>query len=163
VERIPVAKHQAMAGYDPRGAPATGVAYATSPMGADHTTAPSHGLRAELSGEQICSLSRDLQVLFATWDNLFCGFAAIFWGGHLDRLADLYAAVYGGPADPDRLLDLGRKTIRWEKEFNRAAGWTEADDVLPEFFYREKSEVTGTAFGVPPEAMRQTLKSLLEE
>jgi aldehyde:ferredoxin oxidoreductase len=163
VERIPVAKHQAMAGYDPRGAPITAVAYATSPMGADHTTAPSFGVSGDVSPEEICNLSRNLQILFATWDNLFCALAAIFWGGHLDKLAALYAAAYGGPAEPDRLLDLGRNTIRWEKEFNRAAGWTEADDVLPEFFYREKSEVTGTAFNIPPEVMRGTLKGLVDK
>ena len=41
VRRIPACKHQAMSGFDPRGAVITGVAYATSAMGADHTVAPS--------------------------------------------------------------------------------------------------------------------------
>ena len=35
--RVPTSKGQAMAAYDPRGVKGTGVTYATSPMGADHT------------------------------------------------------------------------------------------------------------------------------
>jgi aldehyde:ferredoxin oxidoreductase len=37
VERVPVVKGQAMPGYDPRAIKGTGVTYATSPQGADHT------------------------------------------------------------------------------------------------------------------------------
>ncbi|MEN6318424.1 MAG: hypothetical protein ABFD82_06670 [Syntrophaceae bacterium] len=33
-KRIPVVKHQAMAGYNPRNTKETGITYATSPMGA---------------------------------------------------------------------------------------------------------------------------------
>ena len=37
VKRAPVVKNQCMSAYDPRGVKGTGVTYATSPMGADHT------------------------------------------------------------------------------------------------------------------------------
>ena len=36
-KRIPTVKHQALAGYEPRNTKGTGITYATSPMGADHT------------------------------------------------------------------------------------------------------------------------------
>ena len=37
IERVPVVKGQAMSAYEPRAIKGTGVTYATSPQGADHT------------------------------------------------------------------------------------------------------------------------------
>ena len=36
--------------------------------------------------------------------------------------------------------ELGRETLRLEARFNRDAGFTEADDELPAFFYEEALE-----------------------
>lgn len=157
VRRIPVAKHQAMAGYDPRGAVITGVTYASSAMGADHTCAPSAGICADMSPEEICKMSKNLQTMFAMTDSLFCLFAFIFLNKNLDKLAALYAAAYGGPATPERLLGLGARTLELERSFNKGAGWTEADDVIPDFFYTEKSEITGVTFNVPQKNLSMTL------
>jgi aldehyde:ferredoxin oxidoreductase len=38
---------------------------------------------------------------------------------------------------PEFFRQLGRDTLRLEAEFNRAAGFTEADDELPAFFYED--------------------------
>lgn len=157
VRRIPVAKHQAMGGYDPRGSVITGVSYASSAMGADHTVAPSEGICADMSPEEICKMSKTLQTMFAMCDSLFCLFSFIFLNKNLDKLAALYAAVYGGSATPDRLLALGTRTLELEKTFNKGAGWTEEDDVLPDFFYTEKSEITGVPFNVPQKNLSMTL------
>ena len=108
--------------------------------------------------EEICSASKNLQKVFAMIDNMLCGFAWVFGNLHLDKLAVLYAAAFGGDADPKRLQNLGVKTLTLEKRFNKRAGWTDEDDRLPEFFYKEKSEVTGITFKVPPEMLPQTLK-----
>ena len=159
VKRIPACKHQAMSGYDPRGAVVTGVAYATSAMGADHTVAPFEGTCAEMPPEEICSVSKKVQSMFAMTDSLFCGFAWIFWNKHLEKLAELYAALYGGEALPDRLTALGELTLKLEREFNKAAGWKDTDDVLPSFFYTERSEITGITFHVPPENLARTFKN----
>ncbi|MDY6827029.1 MAG: aldehyde ferredoxin oxidoreductase C-terminal domain-containing protein [Bacillota bacterium] len=158
VNRIPVAKHQAFAGYDIRGAGITGVAFATSAMGADHTTAPAPGSCAEMLPEEICDASKNLQKVFAMLDNIMCGFAWVFANQHLDKLAALYAAAFGGDADPERLLNLGTETLTLEKRFNKKAGWTDEEDRLPEFFYKEKSEITGITFRVPQEMLSQALK-----
>ena len=37
----------------------------------------------------------------------------------------------------DFFLQLGREALQLEAEFNKAAGFTEADDELPDFFYSE--------------------------
>ena len=44
---------------------------------------------------------------------------------------------------PDSFFDtLGRETLRYERDFNLAAGFTEEDDELPTFFYEEALEPT---------------------
>ena len=40
VTRVPVVKGQAISAYDPRAIKGTGITYATSPQGADHTAGP---------------------------------------------------------------------------------------------------------------------------
>lgn len=158
VRRIPVAHHMAFPGYDIRGAAPTGVAFAGGAQGADHTTCPSHGALEQMTDEEICGLSYTIQTIFAMYDNLTCIFAGIFLEQHLDKVADLYSAAYGVESSPDVLLDLGARTLAWEKQFNRAAGWRDEDDVIPEFFYTDVSELSGAVFRVPQEAMSQTVK-----
>ena len=158
VKRIPVAKHMAIPGYDIRGAAPTGVAFGGGPQAADHTACPSTGTYEGVPPEEICKVSYTIQREFATLDNLTCIFSAIFLGPRIEKLAGLYAAAYGGEASMERLLELGAATIRLEKQFNRAAGWTEKDDRLPEFFYTEKSAMTGTTFNVPPEYLSKAVE-----
>jgi aldehyde:ferredoxin oxidoreductase len=157
VAHVPVAHHMAFPGYDIRGAAPTGVAFAGGAQGADHTQCPSAGTGADMSFKEICDLSRNIQTFFGMCDSLICMMASIFLNEHLDKLAALYAAAYGGEATLDRLMTLGVQTLKWEKQFNRAAGWTDADDTVPEFFYKEKSEMTGTTFNVPQEFMSRTV------
>ena len=71
----------------------------------------------------------------------------------------MYAALYGGEALPDRVSALGELTLKLERDFNRAAGWKDADDVLPSFFYNERSEITGITFHVPPENLAGTFEN----
>jgi len=76
VKRIPTVKGQAMAAYDPRNLKGTGVTYATSPMGADHTA----GLTMSAALNPIsplgqASLSGMVQSVAATADSFMCLFA----------------------------------------------------------------------------------------
>jgi aldehyde:ferredoxin oxidoreductase len=47
------------------------------------------------------------------------------------------------------LAELGRETILLEREFNRAAGFTPADDRLPEWMTEEALPPLDTVFDVP--------------
>ena len=76
VKRIPVVKGQALSGYEPRNLKGTGVTYATSPMGADHTA----GLTLEAPLDPLnplgqAAVSSMLQPIFAAADSLMCLFA----------------------------------------------------------------------------------------
>jgi aldehyde:ferredoxin oxidoreductase len=46
-------------------------------------------------------------------------------------------AAHGTSLTKDFFEALGRDALRLEWEFNKRAGFTEKDDELPEFFYRE--------------------------
>jgi len=160
VKRIPVAKHQGMGGYDVRGAVLTGVAYATSAQGADHTLCPLAGTCEGMPQEEVIKVDKNVQTMFAMNDSICCGFAWIFWGKQQEKVAALYAALYGGTPSMDRLMRLGALTLKCEKEFNIGAGWKPEDDILPEFFYQDKSEVTGITFPIPQEIMAKTFAEI---
>jgi aldehyde:ferredoxin oxidoreductase len=62
---------------------------------------------------------------------------------------DLINARYGWGIDENYLSELGKKTIDLEREFNRLAGFTPADDRLPEWMTREKLPPNDAVFDVP--------------
>ncbi|MDO9533776.1 MAG: aldehyde ferredoxin oxidoreductase C-terminal domain-containing protein [Bacillota bacterium] len=150
VKRIPTVKGQAMAGYEPRNLKGTGVTYATSPMGADHTA----GLTLEapldpLSPLGQAAVSSMLQPMFATADSLMCLFAW-FSAASPETMPELMAGIYGGEWDFNKVIDVGRQSVLREKAFNTAAGFTAEDDRLPEFFLTERSPATGAVFDIKP-------------
>ena len=72
----------------------------------------------------------------------------------MNLLANMMAGLYGGPIDITRVtLGLGVKTLLTERAFNKLAGFTAEDDKLPEFFYTERSNATGSKFDINPVEM----------
>jgi len=150
VKRIPAVKGQSLSGYEPRNLKGTGVTYATSPMGADHTA----GLTLEAPIDPLnpmgqAAVSSMLQPMFAAADSLMCLFAW-FAAASADTIPELMAGVYGGEWDFNKVIDIGRQCVLREKAFNTAAGFTKEDDRLPEFFLTEKSPATGAVFDIKP-------------
>jgi len=107
VERVPVVKGQAFAGYDPRGIQGIGVTYATSPMGADHTAGYATaqnifkigGDLDPLSPKGQVECSRELQISTAALDStgmcLFVAFAMLDQPETFQALLDLLSAFSG--------------------------------------------------------------------
>ncbi|NMB42416.1 MAG: aldehyde ferredoxin oxidoreductase [Firmicutes bacterium] len=150
VKRIPVVKGQAISGYEPRNLKGTGVTFATSPMGADHTA----GLTLEASLDPLdpagqADVSSMLQPVIAAADSLMCMFAW-FSAASPETIPELMAGIYGGEWDFDKVIDIGRQSVLREKAFNVAAGFKPEDDRLPEFFAMEKAPATGAVFDVNP-------------
>ncbi len=160
--RIPTVKGQAMAAYDPRGLKGLGVTYATSPMGADHTAGNSigdHSLDGTCKDGQV-DLSRNLQVIMTVFDTLgMCIFSGMCCEEPeaLGHLIDMAAGKFGGDWDVDRLMGLGVQSLILEKQFNKAAGFTEKDDRLPEFMYTEVLESVDASFDISDEELAKTL------
>lgn len=155
VERVPVVKGQAISAYDPRAIKGTGVTYATSPQGADHTCGLT--IRAKVdhtNPEGQVELSRKAQINMAAYDSLgACIFAGFAFALDASLIPDFINARYGWGVGEEFFQELGRETLRLEREFNRRAGFTSADDRIPEWMTREPLPPLNTVFDVPEEEM----------
>ena len=149
VTRVPVVKNQAIPAYDPRSIKGIGITYATSTQGADHTMGYTiateilgvGGTADPLSKEGMVELSRGLQIATAAIDStgmcLFIAFAALDDGACLPALIDMLNARFGINLNADDVTNLGMSILKTEHAFNVAAGFTNLDDRLPEFFETE--------------------------
>ena len=146
ITRVPVVKNQALSAYDPRSVKGMGITYATSTMGSDHTAGyciPVNILKVggyvdPLKKEGQVELSRRLQIGTAYLDItglcVFVGFAALDDPAVASLLADMLNAKDGLNKTAEEWRALGRTVLLIEHEFNLAAGFTNKDDRLPEFF-----------------------------
>lgn len=153
VKRLPVVKGQAMSAYEPRVIKGTGVTYATSPQGADHTCGLT--IRAKVDHQDPkgqAKLSQSAQLNMAGYDTLgACIFAGFGFASAPLTIRDLINTRYGLSVGDNILQELGRETINLEREFNQLAGFTKADDRLPEWMYSEPVPPNNPVFDVPDE------------
>jgi aldehyde:ferredoxin oxidoreductase len=157
IERVPAVKGQAMSAYEPRSIKGTGVTYATTPQGADHTAGLT--IRAQvnhLDPNVQRDVSLNAQLNMAGYDTLgACIFAGFGYAATPDGVVKrLLSARYGWDDLPDNVLQaLGRETIKMEREFNRRAGFTKEDDRLPEWMTKEAIPENGSVFDVSEEVL----------
>ncbi len=165
VMRVPVVKNQSMPAYDPRAIKGIGVTYATSPMGADHTAGYAIATNILKVGGDIdpltyegqVDLSRNLQIATAAVDSaglcLFVAFPVLDNPDALQAIVDMLNAKYGLTLTVDDVTSLGKRVLEMEVDFNHRAGFTEADDRLPEFMETEKLPPHNQAFEMPHEEL----------
>jgi aldehyde:ferredoxin oxidoreductase len=155
VERIPAVKGQAFSAYDPRVIKGTGVTYATSPQGADHTAGLT--LFAPVKHEDpesAVQVSRGSQIQRAAYDALgLCVFNLGATAMRSDIIQDMLEAHYGIELQDGWMNELGKHVIELEIAFNRSAGFTKNDDRLPAYFETEESQPKGFVFDVLHEAL----------
>lgn len=153
VRRVPAVKGQAISAYEPRAIKGTGVTYATSPQGADHTAGLTIRAKVDhLDPKGQAEVSRKAQINMAGYDTLgACIFAGFGFAVAPGAIRDLLRGRYGWEAGDDVLKELGRETIRLERAFNRAAGFGPADDRLPEWMTTEPLPPHDSVFDVPEE------------
>ncbi|HKB25792.1 MAG TPA: aldehyde ferredoxin oxidoreductase C-terminal domain-containing protein [Methylomirabilota bacterium] len=139
VRRVPVIKKQAISAYDPRVVEATGISMMATAQGADHTAGNLPRLKTrEMDLDALLAQSLTAQTNCAATDSLgLCIFGRTVTEPNTEWLANAINAAHGTSLTRDFFAELGRETLRLEREFNRRAGFTENDDELPEFFYRE--------------------------
>lgn len=153
--RVPAVKGQAMSAYDPRGIKGTGVTFATTPMGGDHTAGLTIFAPVDHhSPDGQVALSRDTQIIRAAYDALgLCVFLLGSTGNRPELLTDMLNAAYGTSLGPDDVAEIGRRVISLERRFNVRAGLTQATDRLPSFFRTEPLPPHGNVFDVPDEEL----------
>jgi aldehyde:ferredoxin oxidoreductase len=157
IERVPAVKGQAMSGYEPRSIKGTGVTYATTPQGADHTSGLT--IRAKINhldpnAQKDASLNAQLNM--AGYDSLgACIFAGFGYAATPDAVVKrLLSARYGWDDLPDNTLQaIGKEVIKMEREFNKRAGFTAKDDRLPEWMTKEAIPENGSVFDVSEEVL----------
>ncbi len=164
IERVPVVKRQAMSAYEPRAIKGTGVTYATTPQGADHTCGLTIRAKIDhLDPQGQVDLSRTTQYNMAGYDTLgACIFAGFGYAATPDGVIQrLLSARYGWDDLPDNILqELGKQTIRMEREFNCRAGFTAKDDRLPEWMTREPLPPHNSVFDVPEEELDRIFEGI---
>ena len=160
VTRVPVVKNQALPAYDPRAIKGIGVTYATTPMGADHTAG--YAIATEIMGvggtadpkdTKKAELSRNLQlataVIDATGYCLFTAFAVLDIPEGLVGMVESVNGVLGINLTVNDIAGVGKSIIDTEIKFNKAAGFTNKDDRLPEFLLKEPLPPYNEVFDVP--------------
>jgi aldehyde:ferredoxin oxidoreductase len=148
VVRVPVVKGQSMPAYDPRVVKGIGVTYATSTMGADHTAgytiAPEIlGVSGKVDSFDVkkAELSRNFQTTTAFIDSighcLFIAFAILDFPEGFEGMIEECNGVLGTNWTAEDVGRIGAEILVRERDFNKGAGFTSADDRLPEFMKYE--------------------------
>ena len=157
IERVPAVKGQSMSAYEPRSIKGTGVTYATTPQGADHTCGLTIRAKVDhLDPNAQIEASRNAQLNMGGYDTLgACIFAGFGYAATPDGVVKrLLAARYGWDDLPENILQaLGKETIKMEREFNKRAGFTKEDDRLPKWMTREALPENNSVFDVPEEQL----------
>ncbi len=148
VDRVPAYKGQAIPGHDPRGVKGTGVTYATSPMGADHTAGLTYRKPHAKSGQSDNSLR--FQILAATCDTFgYCinaipgGQASIY-----AFLAELANARFGTDLSSADIVDIGKQTLKDQIEYNKKTEFHTRHEPAPAFVRTEALSHTDFVFDV---------------
>jgi aldehyde:ferredoxin oxidoreductase len=169
IRKIPVVKRQAIPAWEPRSIKGTGVTYAISPMGADHTAGNAlpgrPGITPNLNLDphnpiDKAKLSWELQVLSTCLDCALCWLVGPSVET-IDTIADLLSAKIGLKINREDVLKIGENTLKLEKEFNRRAGFTEINDRLPRYFKKEKLSPFNTVFDIPDEELDEIFNKKL--
>ena len=147
-------KGQEFPAYDSRGIQGMGLTYATSNRGACHLR--SYTVASEVLGipektdplvtDGKAGLVKAFQDATAVFDSAgICVFTSFAWS--LEDVAPQVDAACDGEWSVDKLLEVGERIWNLERAFNNAAGFTAADDKLPQRLLKDAAK-TGPAKGL---------------
>lgn len=163
VARIPVIKKQSISAYDPRVIEVTGISMMVTAMGADHTAGnlPVFNCKDKSTAELV-EASLGIQTACAAVDSLgLCIFGRSVTNVSSELIVTALNDAHGTNFDVSFMQTLGLEALKMEWEFNKAAGFTEADDELPEFFYAEPLAPSNKAARHHSAEVNQSLRALV--
>ena len=130
-------KGQSFPVYDPRGAKAMALTYATSPKGAHHMYATTFGAelslgnRFEIKGKAL--LERDQQISMCIVDSIaMC--STMRAGIPLDDQTKAYKLITGMDIDTKKLIWAAERILNLERLYNIKIGFNRKDDTIPKRF-----------------------------
>jgi aldehyde:ferredoxin oxidoreductase len=162
-KRVPAIKGQGISAYDPRVIEVTGISMMLTAQGADHTAGnlPAFDCKGKTTDELVAA-SLEIQTLSAAVDSLgLCIFGRSVTNVNTDLIVRAINDAHGTNLEPSFFKALGLEALRLEWEFNKAAGFGEADDELPSFFYDEPLAPSGKAARHRSAAVNRRLRELL--
>ena len=89
---------------------------------------------------------------------LFIAFAILDIPEGFEGVIDTINGVYGTTWDNDKISKIGTDVMEMEREFNKRAGFTNADDRLPEFMNYEKLPPHNITWEVTDEQLDKVFK-----
>jgi aldehyde:ferredoxin oxidoreductase len=151
-QRVPAIRGQGIPAWEPRTLQGTGISYATSAMGADHTAG-----FVIMPVDDLAKASQEAQLIAALCDSSgFCQFEQ----PTIDEMRAMYSAMYGGELSFEDAANIGWQCMQDEWEFNRRAGFGPEDNDLPEWMRTEPVPSTGVAFSVPKEEIMRVFQRM---
>ncbi len=172
ITHIPTVKGQSMPAYEPRAVKGIGITYATTPMGADHTSgytiAPEilgvAGKVDPLTPEGKAELSHAFQAATAFIDSsghcLFIAFPILDIVAGFEGMVEECNGVLGTNWTTADVAKYGDAVLKKERAFNEAAGIGKVADRVPEFFKTEKLPPHNQVFDVEDSALDSVFKDL---
>jgi aldehyde:ferredoxin oxidoreductase len=168
-KRIPQVKGQGISGYDPRVFKGMSVTYATSPMGADHTSGAAiagrtasqiknYGELTENTGK--LDLSYELQIYTTVLDSMGCCYFIGPSYENMELIKEAINAMYHLNLTRKDVINIGKEILKAELEFNEKAGLTKETNELPSFFREEPSEPLGLRVTFSDEDFKNFWKKL---
>ncbi len=164
IVRVPGVKGQNMPAYEPRAIKGIGMTYAISTMGADHTSGYTIAPELLACGGDLDQFDRDKADLVrafqyttafidSTGHCLFIAFAILDIASGFEGMVEECNGLLGTNWTGDDVTRIGKEILDKELAFNRAAGFTPADDRLPEFMKYEKLPPHDVVWDVPDETL----------
>jgi len=163
VARVPVIKKQGISAYDPRVIEVTGISMMVTAQGADHTAGnlPVFDCKGKTT-EELVKASLGIQVMTAAADSLgLCIFGRSVHNVSPELIVGALNDAHGTQLETGFFQQIGMEALKLEWEFNKAAGFTEQDDELPEFFYAEPLPPTGKTARHRSAEVNRSLKGLV--
>jgi len=164
VTRVPTVKGQSMPAYEPRAVKGIGITYATSTMGADHTSG--YTIAPEILGvsgkvdqfdKDKADLARNFLEATAYIDStghcLFIAFAILDIASGFEGSVEECNGVLGTQWTMNDVGRIGKEILAREVAFNRAAGISKAHDRMPEFMKYEKLPPHNVTWDIPDETL----------
>jgi aldehyde:ferredoxin oxidoreductase len=153
VERVPAVKGQGMAAYDPRAIKGMGLTYEMSPMGADHTAGNAIVLSVDhLDPKAQLDPVRNLHIETMVMDSLgLCLFTGRVSLDRTEFIEEAVSALTGWSVTFEGLKKQAEELLLRERDFNRRAGFSKADDRLPRFMLTEPLGPNDCVFDISEE------------
>jgi len=143
----PQVKGMEIPGYEPRGLQTMALGFAVGGRGADHNRSGAYEVdfservdrrHATMDAVRYAIETEDKAALM---DSLvICKFLRGVFDDFYSEAADMLRLVAGWDASADELHDTARRIVGAKRQFNLLAGWTPAEDTLPDRFLEQALE-----------------------